>query len=508
MRPIRKVLVANRGEIAVRILHALREMRIASLALRSDADRDALHAQLADDVADLPGESADQTYLNVDRILALCRERGVDAVHPGYGFLAENADFADACAQAGVTFIGPSPQALRTLGDKLLAKSAMATAGVSTIPGWSGHLQTNESEIAQQAQSIGYPILVKAAAGGGGKGMRRVNGPDELTQAWRAAAREAQNAFGDARVFLEKCLDGARHVEVQIFGDAEGGALHLFERDCSIQRRHQKIIEESPCPALSPQTRERMTAAALKAAQAVGYHGAGTVEFLLTPQDDFYFLEVNARLQVEHPVTEAVTGVDLVHAQLLTAQGLPPGFSQETLTTRGHAIECRICAEDPARGFLPVTGEIKVFRPPVIPGVRVDSGVQTGDRVTPHYDSMLAKVIVHAPSRAQALARMRAALDDFVILGVTTNLPLLQAILVDDAFTKGRYDTSFLSHRPDLLSPDGLADHPEDPRLALAAVIAAHAPSAQSSSKRTGGPVSPWRDNEGWRLGATGSQLP
>lgn len=499
-RRFQRVLVANRGEIAVRILQALRTMGIASLAICSEADRGALHTQWADEVALLPGVSARDTYLHAEAILAIAQAHGADALHPGYGFLAENAGFAEACARAGIAFIGPSVAVLRMMGDKIEAKARMEAAGVPTIPGWQGDANASPGEVQDQAERIGYPVLVKAAAGGGGKGMRRVASSDALLSAWQAAAREAHGAFGDARVFLEACLDGARHVEVQIFGDARGQVMHLFERDCSIQRRHQKIIEESPCPAMSPATRQRLTQAAVRAAQAIGYQGAGTVEFLWQPPDTFYFLEVNARLQVEHPVSESVTGVDLVQAQILTAQGEPVPFSQQSLQARGHAIECRLCAEDPANGFLPATGPLLRLRWPHMPGVRVDSGVQQGDRITPHYDSLLAKIIATGSDRAQALARMRAALDACVILGVTTNLPLLQTILADAAFARGEYHTGLLAQRPDWLCPV-----PDPQALALAAVLAAD-PQNVPITRQTHTPPalvdgSPWRDRRGWRLG-------
>jgi 3-methylcrotonyl-CoA carboxylase alpha subunit len=443
-RPLKRVLIANRGEIAARIAKACHELGLHAIAVASTADRDALHTRCADEVYEIGDAPPQASYLNHAAILDAARRAGADAIHPGYGFLAENAAFAEAVAAAGLVWIGPPPAAIRLMGDKLAAKRAVAAAGVPTVPGYDDRAP-DLAALAAAAARVGFPLLVKAAAGGGGKGMRVVERPDDLGPALEAAQREAQAAFGDGTLFLERYLSPARHVEVQVLADAHGNVVHLGERECSIQRRHQKIVEEAPSPALTPALRAAMGAAAVAAARAAGYVNAGTVEFLLDAEGSFYFLEMNTRLQVEHPVTEAITGLDLVHLQLAIAAGEPLPFRQEDVAWRGHAIECRLYAEDPARGFLPATGRLAVFAPPHGAGLRLDTGVSAGDEVHVHYDPMLAKLIAHGATRAEALARLRWALDRFAVLGVTTNLPFLRALVAHPAFAAGETTTDFLA---------------------------------------------------------------
>lgn len=492
-----KILVANRGEIAVRILRTLREMGIATVAVYSDVDADAPHVALADEAVHLPGVSAAETYLRIPSLLEAARNRGAAAVHPGYGFLSENALFAESCAQAGLAFLGPDPEVIRQMGDKTRARKLMHDAGVPVVPGWSGPPGAPPECFRDEARGLGYPVLVKAAAGGGGKGMRRVDREADLDHALEAAAREAGAAFGDATLYLEKYLDRPRHVEIQIFGDAHGQAVHLFERECSVQRRHQKIVEETPSPALDEEVRRAMGQAACRAARAMGYRNAGTVEFLLDSQGRFYFLEVNARLQVEHPITEALLGLDLVRLQVEVAAGLPLPFRQEDLLPRGHALECRVYAEDPERGFLPSTGRILRYLPPEGPGIRVDSGVAEGSEVTVHYDPLLAKVVTWARTRAQNLEKMRRALDGFILLGPTTNLSFLRRLLDHPEFVAGRLHTHLLESHPVPPAPS------EPPLLAWAAAALAareagrRAPAAAAAAGT--GEESPWAVADGWR---------
>ncbi len=448
-----KVLVANRGEIAVRIMQTLQEMGIRTVALASDPDLQAEHVRMADEVIHLPGQKPAETYLQGERILVLAQALGVDAVHPGYGFLSENATFAQGCAEHGMIFIGPRPEVIREMGDKIIAKDKMVEAGVPVVPGWSGDLETDFSVIRAKADVIGYPLLVKAAAGGGGKGMRLVHQASELEAAFSAAAREAQSAFGDARVFLEKYITRPRHIEFQIFGDHHGNVVHLFERECSIQRRHQKIIEETPSPALTPQLRNAMGNAAVKAAEAMGYTNAGTVEFIFGEDGSFYFLEVNTRLQVEHPITEMTVHQDLVRLQVQVAAGLPLPFSQDDLRQDGHAVECRIYAEDPARNFMPGVGTLDFYRPPQGPSIRLDSGVREGGEVTVHYDPMLAKLVVWGKERQAALEKMSWALSRFAVLGVPNNVEFLKAIIDHPRFRAGEVHTHFLEENPVDLKP-------------------------------------------------------
>ncbi|MBK6792574.1 MAG: acetyl-CoA carboxylase biotin carboxylase subunit [Anaerolineales bacterium] len=438
-----KILIANRGEIAIRIMRACRELGIKTIAVYSEADHNAQHVQFADEAVLLGGAAPKESYLNVEALLRAARDSQADAIHPGYGFLSENASFAAAVESANLTFIGPSADSIRAMGDKAESKILMKKAGVPTVPGYEG-LETYE-EFLKAANEIGYPVLVKAAAGGGGKGMRVVNAESELKEAIELARSEARNAFGDERLLIEKYLAEAHHIEIQVFGDKHGNLVHLFERECSVQRRHQKIIEESPSPLLTPELRAKMGEAAVNAAKTVGYYNAGTVEFIFDPKtQQYYFLEMNTRLQVEHPVTELVTGLDLVHWQIRIAAGQKFPFSQSDLHQHGHAIECRVYAEDPTTGFLPSTGKLLQFIQPQGPGIRVDSGFAAGDEVTHFYDPLLAKLIVHAGNREDAIQRMQNALNDFIVHGVVTNMDYMHAVLETDDFKQGKVTTRWV----------------------------------------------------------------
>ncbi|WP_375758357.1 acetyl/propionyl/methylcrotonyl-CoA carboxylase subunit alpha [Corallococcus exercitus] len=452
MKRIHKVLVANRGEIAVRVLRTCRRLGLRTVAVFSDADREAPHVRLADEAMHLGPAPARESYLSIERVLAAAKASGADAIHPGYGFLSENEDFARACAEAGFVFVGPPAEAIELMGNKRQAKLRMQAADVPCIPGYEAARPGESLEdeaLVREGQRIGFPIMVKAAAGGGGRGMRLVRDPGALLDAIRSARSEATNAFGSGELILERAIEGARHVEVQVFADEHGNAVHLGERDCSIQRRHQKVIEESPSPAVTPELRERMGAVAVQAVRAIGYRGAGTIEFLLAPNGDFFFMEMNTRLQVEHPVTELVTGLDLVEWQLRVADGEPLPLTQAEVTFRGHAIEARLCAEDPARGFLPQAGRLLAWVPPEGEGIRVDHGVREGQDITPFYDSMQAKLIAHGPDRETARERLAAALRELTVFGVTTNSTFIQHVLGHEAFRSGRYDTGFVgAHTP------------------------------------------------------------
>jgi acetyl-CoA carboxylase, biotin carboxylase subunit len=448
---VKRVLVANRGEIALRVIRACHEEGLEAVAVCSTADRTAPHVRAADRVIEIGPPAPSDSYLRIDRLVEAARESGADAVHPGYGFLAERADFAEAVERAELVFVGPGAAAIRAMGDKTEARRRMRDAGVPVVPG--GHEPVTETSTAQAlASELGYPVLVKAAAGGGGKGMRVVRAPAELGPALQTAASEAKKAFGDPSVYLEKLIERPRHVEIQILADRDR-TVHLGERECSIQRRHQKLVEEAPSPAVPPELREWMGSAAVAAAQAVGYLGAGTCEFLLAPDRSFYFLEMNTRIQVEHPVTELVYGVDLVREQLRIAAGERMRVPDRWLEPRGWALECRITSEDPGNGFLPSTGRIEHLRVPAGPGVRWDGGVETGDEVTLFYDSLLAKLIVWASSRAAAIDRMARALDELVLEGVATNQGFHRRLMADAEFRAGDIDIQFLDRRPDLLTP-------------------------------------------------------
>jgi 3-methylcrotonyl-CoA carboxylase alpha subunit len=462
-----KILVANRGEIAVRVITACQEMGITAVAVFSEADRQALHVQMADEAYFIGPAPAAQSYLNIPALIAAAQRSGAQAIHPGYGFLSENADFAEACSQAGIVFIGPPPEAIRLLGSKSEAKQTAERVGVPAVPGYMGDDQSVGRFLAE-ARKIGFPVMLKAANGGGGKGMRAISSEDGFAEALAGAKREALGAFGSDEMLLEKLVLGPRHVEFQILADAHGNAVHLGERECSIQRRHQKIVEESPSVAITPALRAEMGAAAVRVARAAGYVNAGTVEFLLDQAGQFYFLEMNTRLQVEHPVTEWVTGLDLVKHQIRIAAGEPLQLRQEAITPRGHAIEMRLYAEDPTSNFLPSIGRVEVFAPPRAPGVRVDSGIASGGEVSVHYDPMLAKLIVAGEDRPTTLERLRWALEHWSVLGVETNLPLLRAIATHPAFVAGHTFTDFLAKHD--LNP--ALEHPPLPVEALLAAAA------------------------------------
>jgi geranyl-CoA carboxylase alpha subunit len=492
-RRFHKLLVANRGEIAVRILRTAHALGYATVAVHSAADREALHVRLADEAVELGPAPARESYLSVERLLAAAQRTGADAIHPGYGFLSENADFAEACAAAGLVFVGPPPEAMRLMGNKRLAKLAMQRAGVPCVPGYEGAAQDDET-LLREARRIGFPVMVKAAAGGGGRGMRLTLREEELVEHLRAARAEAENAFGSGELLLERALLHPRHVEVQIFADRHGHAIWLGERDCSIQRRHQKLVEETPSPAVGPELRRRMGEAAVAAARACGYVGAGTVEFLVDggrAEQRFFFLEMNTRLQVEHPVTELATGQDLVAWQLDVAAGAPLPLAQEEVAARGHAIEVRLNAEDPANGFLPQTGVVRRWRPAAGEGVRIDTGLFEGLAVGSHYDSLLAKVIAWGRDRDEARRRLARALRESVLLGVTTNRAFLAGVLENPRFAAGEATTAFLEE--ELPRDPGLAPRPPPAALlALGAVLLAgrgaeHAHSAAPTGWRSAG---------------------
>jgi acetyl-CoA carboxylase biotin carboxylase subunit len=448
-----KVLIANRGEIALRVIRACRELGIATVAVYSEADRESLHVRFADDDVCIGPAPGRLSYLNIPRIIAAAEITGADAIHPGYGFLAENAEFAEICKASNITFIGPTADQIRAMGDKASARRLAKEAGVPTVPGSEGILSDVE-EAGTVADGIGFPVIIKATAGGGGKGMRIAHTPEQFAQLFSLAQNEALAAFGNGDVYVEKYLERPRHVEIQVLGDTLGRVVHLGERDCSVQRRHQKLIEESPSPALTQDLRTRMGDAAIALASAIGYVGAGTLEFLLDTDGSFYFMEMNTRIQVEHPVTEMVTGFDIVKEQIHVAAGDPLGLPAELNGLRGHAIECRVNAEDPARNFQPCPGLITAYHPPGGPGVRVDTHVYAGYTVPPHYDSLLAKVIVHGRDRTEALARMGQALDSFILEGVTTTIPFLARVIRHPAFVAGDVDTRFLERESHLLRSD------------------------------------------------------
>ncbi|MEM0999239.1 MAG: biotin carboxylase N-terminal domain-containing protein [Bacteroidota bacterium] len=467
MRTIDSILIANRGEIALRIIRTCRRLGIRTVAVYSDADAPAPFVAAADEAVHLPGNAPGATYLDQDRILAAAQLTGADAIHPGYGFLAENAEFARRCAAAGITFIGPHPAAIARMGSKSEAKSIMQAHGVPVVPGYPGADQSLAS-LRAEAEKIGYPVLLKAVAGGGGKGMRIVEQPADLEAAIRAAKSEAQSAFGDGQMILEKYFPSVRHIEFQIFGDQHGQAIHLRERECTIQRRYQKILEESPSPALTPELRAEMGAAAVRAAQALQYDNAGTVEFILDERGQYYFLEVNTRLQVEHPVTELITGLDLVEWQIRIAQGEPLPLTQAEVPARGYAVECRLYAEDPTNNFLPATGTLLRWSLPKVDGLRVDSGVTRGSEISVWYDPMLAKLIVHGPDRTRALARMRYVLTKLFAPGLVTNQAFLLALVSHEKVRVGDYDTHFLRNHP-ILPP---VEESQRHRAGLAVVLA------------------------------------
>ena len=495
-RVIKRLLIANRGEIAVRIARACREAGVESVAVYSDADVEARHVHAADTAVRIGPASPSESYLSIDAILDAARVSGADAIHPGYGFLSERPRFARACEDAGFIFVGPPADAIERMGSKIGARTLMQSAGVPVVPGVTPSDQTDEG-VQAAVREVGYPALVKASAGGGGKGMRAILDESAARELIPAARREAQAAFGDGTLYVERLVVRPRHVEIQVFADAHGNVVHLFERECSVQRRHQKVIEESPSPALTPSIRAAMGEAATAAARAAGYRNAGTIEFLLEGEGDtarFYFLEMNTRLQVEHPVTEAVTGVDLVLAQLAVAAGGRLPWTQEALTQRGHAIECRVYAEDPADGFLPQAGPLLLYREPQGPGIRIDSGVAEGDVVSVNYDPLLAKLTASAETRNAAIDRALAALRAFPILGIRTNVAFLIKVLSHPAFRAGRVDTGFIdAHLPELVPGD------TPPPAAIAAAALAVASSVRTAATaEVASAADPWTTLTGW----------
>jgi acetyl-CoA carboxylase biotin carboxylase subunit len=465
-----KVLIANRGEIAVRIIRACRELGLHTVAVFSDADRNALHVRLADEAYHIGPAPSRESYLRMDRIIDVALKSKAGAIHPGYGFLAERSDFSKACEDAGITFVGPRPSAIAAMGDKAVARATVAAAGVPVVPGTEGEGDLSDENLLKLGPQIGFPLLIKATAGGGGKGMREVRSLEEMPALLESARREAQAAFGDGNVYLEKLVEGARHIEFQIIADHDGNTIHLGERECSLQRRHQKLLEESPSPFIDEDEgfRQKMGAVAVKAAKSVNYANAGTIEFLVDKDKNFYFLEMNTRLQVEHPITEEVTGFDIVSEQLRIARGRPLSIKQEQVKMQGWAIECRVNAEDPYNGFLPSTGFISHLSVPTGPGVRVDTGVYAGFSISPYYDSLISKLVVKGESRAQAILRMRRALEEYRIVGVKTNIPFHQRLLEQARFIAGNFDTRFVEERFSLeKAEEGRETFPE-----IAAIVA------------------------------------
>jgi acetyl-CoA carboxylase biotin carboxylase subunit len=490
----KKVLIANRGEIAVRIIRACHELGVQAVAIYSDVDRDSLHVRFADEAYPVGPPPARESYLMMERVVETARRCGAEAIHPGYGFLAENGAFADLCAERGIVFIGPTGEVMRTMGDKVTSRQTMQRAGVPIVPGTTERL--TDEEVQRWAGEIGLPVMVKASAGGGGKGLRLVREAKELPQALARARSEAKASFGDDGLYLEKYVEQPRHVEIQVLADGHGNTVHLFERECSIQRRHQKVIEEAPANRMTPELRARMGAAAVAAAKAVGYRGAGTCEFLVNPKGEFFFLEMNTRVQVEHAITEEITGVDIVKAMIRVAAGEPLGFDQDELSIRGHAIEARIYAEDPDRNFAPSPGEIVVYRPPGGVGIRVDGGVYQGARVTVHYDPMVAKLVAWGQDRAEAIDRLRRALAEFVVKGIKTSIPFHQRVLRHPRFLAGHYDTSFIeAHLHEVGAEEGYGEERRAARM-LAAVAAYRRDKARAeraAAAPAGAGESPWK---------------
>ncbi len=477
---ITKVLVANRGEIALRIMRSLREMEIGAVAVYSEADRNGLHVRYAEEAVWIGEAPSAKSYLNMERIIEAARETGAQAIHPGYGFLSENALFAQKVAEAGLIFIGPSAESIRVMGSKLGAKAAAARYQVPMVPG-SGQALSDIREARQTALEIGFPVLIKASAGGGGKGMRIVEKEEDFEEEVKRAVSEAQSAFGDGSVFIEKYIVAPRHIEIQVLGDQHGNIVHLFERECSIQRRYQKVVEEAPSSVLTPEVREAMGEAAIKVARSCGYFGAGTVEFIMDENRNFYFLEMNTRLQVEHPVTECITGIDLVKEQIRIAEGQELSFRQEALSIRGHAIELRVYAEDPVNNFLPDIGMVSHYRRPQGPGVRVDDGFETGMEIPVYYDPMIAKLTVHAGSREEAIQRMIRAIDEYEITGVQTTLEFGRFVMQHEAFVTGEFDTHFVGNyfRPEYFQ--GRLSFQEEQ---LVAMLAGHWVRSQPQNKK------------------------
>ena len=495
----KKLLIANRGEIAVRVIKACQEMGIKTVAVYSEVDKNSPHVQIADESINLGDPTPSESYLNIAKIIKNATQTHAEAIHPGYGFLAENPDFAKACADSGIKFIGPSPEVIRVMGDKIEAKKTIAKAHVPVIPGYHG-VQQDLPTLINEGKKIGFPLLVKATAGGGGKGMRIVHQESELEQSIESAKREAKSAFGNDSIFLEQYIDKPRHIEFQILADEHGHIIHLFERECSIQRRHQKIIEETPSPVMTPQLREIMGKAAVTAAKTVGYTNAGTIEFMVDGKQNFYFMEMNTRLQVEHPITEATTGIDLVKWQLRIASDMQLSIQQKDLIQRGHALECRIYAENPSNGFLPSIGTLEKVEAPNGPNIRNDTGVETDLHVSPYYDPMLAKLTVNSETREESINKMIWALSHYIVLGVTTNIPFLKKVLEHPEFKKGNITTHFINdHFSEwMVTKEGL---PLDALMALAVYDALHTKRQEVVRYKEADPHSPWHHVGRWRMG-------
>ena len=468
MGKINKILIANRGEIAVRVIRSAREMGIQTVAIYSEADRNAMHVRYADQAVCVGPPPSAESYLLGDKIIEVCKELNVDAIHPGYGFLSENADFCRKVTDAGLIFIGPSPEAIEVMGSKLAAKAAVSNYDIPMVPGTEEAI-TDIAAAKEISLEIGYPILIKASAGGGGKGMRVVNNPEEFVEQMERAISEAESSFGDGSVFIEKFITSPKHIEFQIIGDQQGNIIHLFDRECSIQRRHQKVIEEAPSPTLTPKIRKVMGEAAVKVAKACNYYGAGTVEFIMDENRDFFFLEMNTRLQVEHPVTEQITGIDLVKEQIKIAEGQAISFNQEDLSINGHAIECRVYAEDPANNFLPDIGNLKTYIRPQGKGVRVDDGFEEGMDIPIYYDPMIAKLVTFADNRQAAIDRMVRAIDEYKIVGLETTMPFCKYVMQHELFVDGSFDTNFVANH---FTPDNLKTKPTEDIQHIAALLA------------------------------------
>ncbi|GHA58077.1 acetyl-CoA carboxylase biotin carboxylase subunit [Pontibacter akesuensis] len=496
MRKIKKILVANRGEIALRVMRSAKEMGISTVAIHSEADRNALHVRFADEAVCVGGPKSSESYLRGDVIIQVCKDLGVDAIHPGYGFLSENAGFAKAVQEAGLIFIGPSPEAISLMGSKLAAKAAVAKYNIPMVPGTEEAI-TDVEAAKVIAQQVGFPILIKASAGGGGKGMRVVESVEVFEEQMQLAVSEATSAFGDGSVFIEKYIGSPRHIEIQVLGDTHGNIVHLFERECSIQRRHQKVIEEAPSAVLTPELRDEMGRNAVNVAKACDYVGAGTVEFLLDENMNFYFLEMNTRLQVEHPVTEQITGLDLVKEQIMIAEGNPLGFSQDELKIYGHALELRVYAEDPANNFLPDIGTLETYKRPQGLGVRVDDGFEQGMDIPIYYDPMIAKLVTFGKDRQEAIDKMLRAIAEYQITGIETTLPFGAFVLQHEAFVSGNFDTKFIER---YFTPEDLAVKPNSDTEEIAAALAAmllnkQKPASNGATVTTTEATSSWRRN-------------
>ncbi len=494
----KKILIANRGEIAVRIIRACRELGVSTVAVYSDADRRSLHVALADEAYHIGGSAPGESYLNKEKIIDAAKSSGSEAVHPGFGFLSENESFADMCEKSGIVFIGPTPEAIRLMGDKITARKIAHEVKVPLVPGSDGAVSDVEASVI--ADEIGYPVMIKASAGGGGKGMRLVRNKDDFESSLRMARSEARSAFGDDSVFVERFIERPRHIEIQIIADSEGNTLHLFERECSIQRRHQKVIEEAPSSAISSRTRKKMGEEAVRIAKAVKYRGAGTIEFIMDQKQNFYFLEMNTRVQVEHPVTEMITGFDIVKWMIRIAAGEMLPLKQKNIVMKGHALECRVYAENPETNFLPSPGVIEYLRTPSGPGIRDDSSIYNGCEITPFYDPMLSKLIVWADTREAAIKKMESSLREYIVLGVKTNIGFLIRVMNNDEFRKGKIDTGFIERHPELLKPSAVEIEPALIAAALAMNSSEYA--AQAAQK----PASNWK-LFGRRLGVSRSPL-